>query len=197
MSSYATGRIAEALVQLKAFFDVSTRYTFQSATKYSAARFGIVQRLLFIATQDAVYVEKLHMGINLWTDKDMMSWKKSLVANCNSISVAVNRLQVGCLLMLTFQGGYLCKHRSFGSPTTKHRPDSLDCSCIPLRQHGRRCAINRMRDQSAKRHYHVQYATGDPSLVESGCSPTARRSALRRTIQLASTGKLLLRRHDV
>ena len=71
-------------------FHVITRYAFRPATPYANARFRFLQRLLFIACQDASYVEKFHLRINLWRDEDVKAWKESLIANCDSVAVAVS-----------------------------------------------------------------------------------------------------------
>jgi len=73
----------------RATFNVLTRYAFRPATPYSRRRFGFFERMLFVACQDASYVEKFHVRINLWSDEEILEWKKSLITNCNSISVAV------------------------------------------------------------------------------------------------------------
>lgn len=75
---------------ISGMFHVITRDVFRSAAPYAKVRFGFLQRLLFIACQDASYVEKFHLRINFWSDKEVMAWKDSLITNCNSVSIAVS-----------------------------------------------------------------------------------------------------------
>ena len=73
-----------------ALFHVLTLYLFTHPTPYAEKRFdGLKSRFLFVACQNAGYIERLHLRINYWSDEEILKWKECLITNCKSISVAV------------------------------------------------------------------------------------------------------------
>jgi hypothetical protein len=94
--------------------------------------------LYFIGILNTESVRQLHWNINCWTDKQFFTWKKTYVANCIAIAVAVS-LDVSSKRMLLITkpmaGCYPCNSWTFSIIVAEHGPDALDCSCAILLQH--------------------------------------------------------------
>lgn len=152
-----------------ALFHLSTRHAF-SPGPYLAKRFGRVERVLLIFCVDPLFIEKLHIRINVWDDVHMMAWKTSLTENLNFISVAVCSPKPPLWIADAeiSEGSSVCGHRPFCVAAAQHGRCTLDHKGLPVYEHGTGYVVRHLCDLPVAEYHHVFNATRSPLVAQHG-----------------------------